>query len=446
MTWHWIWVIPKARRADLLCPWHWIALDECSVSQLKDNYQEHNKKLTIKLRLYNPALPANSSPGLSQPVNWVRLKGRQDRPERGEVLQPMTVLQKTQLTFSGFPSYHIRYSNNHVWCSWLYSSYKGFDNEALTESCLIQTEGACVDFLTPTAIKNLEAQLECSLFDDFFCGLTCATLIHFSMMRALWAGVVGDQREEAELEVASVGRQSRDTMTWLVMVLNCAMVARMVGDMFSFLSLCDHTQPRHWYGTTLTNRAWNTLKNKSSAFNHCRTIEMYKIYLFTYRVNSGELFGNGCHREIHDATLIQRVFTPWILISRTLLILLQIHLGRADTCLDFWWNIRRRDQEKVSMAFRHCWQLPWEYTVCHVVAYHLSVTFSTAPQPAPPTSRNWADCACCRELQSWSLGDPAAAWGLCAGEDLGSPHCIHPTMSGQRPAEGWGDNHYSVTS
>lgn len=33
------------------------------------------------------------------------------------------------------------------------------DDEALMESCLIQTEGACVDFLTVTAIKNLEALL-----------------------------------------------------------------------------------------------------------------------------------------------------------------------------------------------------------------------------------------------------------------------------------------------
>lgn len=87
-------------------------------------------------------------------------------------------------------------------------------------------------------------------------------------MRALCAGVVGGRREEVGLEEASVGRQSRDMMTWLVMALNCVMVARMVGDMFSFLSLCDHTQPRHWYGTTLTNRAWNaTATNQPSVIN-----------------------------------------------------------------------------------------------------------------------------------------------------------------------------------
>lgn len=57
------------------------------------------------------------------------------------------------------------------------------------------------------------------------------------MMRALCTGVVGRRQEEVGLDLGSVGWQSRDVMTWLVTVLNCATVARMVGDMFSFLSL-----------------------------------------------------------------------------------------------------------------------------------------------------------------------------------------------------------------
>lgn len=64
------------------------------------------------------------------------------------------------------------------------------------------------------------------------------------MMRALWAGEAADRREEVRLD--SAGRQSSDVMTWLVTALNCVMVARMVGDMFPFLSLWDHTQPKHW--------------------------------------------------------------------------------------------------------------------------------------------------------------------------------------------------------
>lgn len=58
------------------------------------------------------------------------------------------------------------------------------------------------------------------------------------------------------------------------MALNCEMVARMVGDMFSFLSLCDHTQPRHWYGTTLTNRAWNVMKsNHQPSIIHVKQLQ-----------------------------------------------------------------------------------------------------------------------------------------------------------------------------
>lgn len=69
------------------------------------------------------------------------------------------------------------------------------------------------------------------------------------MMRALCAADVGGTREEVQ------GGQSRDAMTQLVTVLNWAIVVRMVGDMFSFLSLWDHMQPKHWYGATLMNRA-----------------------------------------------------------------------------------------------------------------------------------------------------------------------------------------------
>lgn len=57
----------------------------------------------------NPSLPANSSPGLSQPVHCIRLKGRQDGPERGEVLQPTTVLQMKQFEFRGFTLFQMKY-------------------------------------------------------------------------------------------------------------------------------------------------------------------------------------------------------------------------------------------------------------------------------------------------------------------------------------------------
>lgn len=198
--------------------------------------------------------------------------------------------------------------------------------------------------------QNIESQLEYSLiFNDFF-WLTCATLIHFSMIQALWAGVVGVRREE----VASVIWQSRDTMTWLVMVLNCAMVTRMVGDMFSFLSLCDHTQPRHWYGTTFTNRAWNTKIIHQPLIINVKQQKCMNVIIssFTYRVNSGELFSNGCRREIHNATLIRRVFTSWILITRSLLILLQINLGRTDNCGTFWNIIEQVENVSIALGKR----------------------------------------------------------------------------------------------
>lgn len=110
-------------------------------------------------------------------------------------------------------------------------------------------------------------------------------------------------------------------------------------------------------------------------------------------------------------------------------------------------GIKNKSAWLLKRGFSHYWRLTWWYGAwtkvlalsCYVVEYHLSVTFSTVPQPAPPVSRSWVGCACCRELQSWSLGDPAAAWGPRAGEGLWSPHCIHLTMSGQRPTEGWGD-------
>lgn len=89
------------------------------------------------------------------------------------------------------------------------------------------------------------------------------------MMQALCAGEVGARGEEVGLP--SVGWQSNDPMTWLVTALNCAMVARMVGDMFSFLSRWDHTQPRHWYGTTLAKRAWNIKKTKSGSDHYNTT-------------------------------------------------------------------------------------------------------------------------------------------------------------------------------
>lgn len=61
--------------------------------------------------------------------------------------------------------------------------------------------------------------------------LTCATRIHLSMILALWFGV-DDGVEEGEVE-----GQSSEVMTRLVIELNWEMVARMVGERFSFLSL-----------------------------------------------------------------------------------------------------------------------------------------------------------------------------------------------------------------
>lgn len=115
-----IWVIQKR---DI--GWHalsvtLVAHDEGSLSSLRDNY--------LKLRLwngFNPNLPANSSPGLSQPVNRIRLKGRQDRPERREVLQPTAILQRK----------HHFTSNSFVLMS--FSLNKGSVNAALMKSCLI---------------------------------------------------------------------------------------------------------------------------------------------------------------------------------------------------------------------------------------------------------------------------------------------------------------------
>lgn len=111
-------------------------------------------------------------------------------------------------------------------------------------------------------------------YRKLFLTLTCATAIHHSMMRALWAGlecgqwgelgsVEGYRKAEEELgdeageEVAGLGEvgQRRDVMTRLVMALNWEMVARTVGARFrfSFLSRWDQTQPRQSKGNTLTN-------------------------------------------------------------------------------------------------------------------------------------------------------------------------------------------------
>lgn len=57
-----------------------------------------------------------------------------------------------------------------------------------------------------------------------------------------------------------VAGQSSDVITRLVIALNWEMVARMVGERFSFLSLWDHTQPRHWKGTTFTNSSYETVQ------------------------------------------------------------------------------------------------------------------------------------------------------------------------------------------
>lgn len=94
------------------------------------------------------------------------------------------------------------------------------------------------------------------------------------MMRALWTGLVCEQRgefgavegyrkvedkqgDERGEEVEGLGEdgQRSDVMTRLVTALNWEMVARTVGARFrfSFLSRWDQTQPRQWKGTTLTN-------------------------------------------------------------------------------------------------------------------------------------------------------------------------------------------------
>lgn len=65
-------------------------------------------------------------------------------------------------------------------------------------------------------------------------------------------------------------------------------------------------------------------------------------YSLAYRINAGELFGNGWSREIHDANLIQRVFTSRILIRPVL---------RSQTWWgSFWTNTEWGNREKVSMA------------------------------------------------------------------------------------------------
>lgn len=86
-------------------------------------------------------------------------------------------------------------------------------------------------------------------------GLTCATRIHLSMILALWFGE--DDGVEGEVE-----GQSSEVMTRLVTALNWEMVARMVCERFSFLSLWDHTQPRHWKGTTFTKSSYKTREKK----------------------------------------------------------------------------------------------------------------------------------------------------------------------------------------
>lgn len=106
----------------------------------------------------------------------------------------------------------------------------------------------------------------------FLMSRTCAIAIHRSMIRALWAGLVCEQRGELGpadgggyrrleeqtdemLEEVLVEGQRSEVMTQLVTALNCEMVARTVGArfLFSFLSRWDQTQPRQWKGFTLTN-------------------------------------------------------------------------------------------------------------------------------------------------------------------------------------------------
>jgi len=55
---------------------------------------------------------------------------------------------------------------------------------------------------------------------------------------------------------------SREVMTQLVTALNWVMVAQTVGERFSFLSRWDHTQPRHWKGTTFMNKSYNIRNTK----------------------------------------------------------------------------------------------------------------------------------------------------------------------------------------
>lgn len=99
-------------------------------------------------------------------------------------------------------------------------------------------------------------------------------VIHLSMMRALWAGLLCGQRGELgaaegyrkvedelgddrgeEAEGLGEDGQRSEVMTRLVTALNWQMVARTLGARlrFSFLSRWDQMQPRQWNGTTLTN-------------------------------------------------------------------------------------------------------------------------------------------------------------------------------------------------
>lgn len=77
------------------------------------------------------------------------------------------------------------------------------------------------------------------------CALTSATLIHFSSSRALcWLRSFVGQRQDAKTALANL--------------LNWRMVARTDQQTPSlpFLSLCDHSEPRQWYGTRRTNSSW----------------------------------------------------------------------------------------------------------------------------------------------------------------------------------------------
>lgn len=76
--------------------------------------------------------------------------------------------------------------------------------------------------------------------------LTSATLIHFSSSRALcWPRSVVGRRQDAKTALANL--------------LNWRMVARTDQQTPSlpFLSLCDHSEPRQWYGTRRTNSSWS---------------------------------------------------------------------------------------------------------------------------------------------------------------------------------------------